>query len=248
MTSLCGTIEIEKRFCGPARSGNGGYTCGRLAAFIEGPARARLMQPPPLDTPIRIIAEGAGVAAYAGDQKIGMAEPSTVDVTLPDIPDASGIKAARQAYLSEADTHPLAQCFVCGPKRAPHDGLCLFTGPVPGSVVNADVWTPDADLADQDGLVRPEFLWAALDCPTAFALRHGDSKLCLLGSLTAEIRSRPKTGERLTVMAWPRGVDGRKNYADGAILNAAGEVLAVSNAVWIELTDPEMIAAITEGA
>ena len=248
MTEHLGSITIAQRYCGPPSSGNGGYVCGRLASFIDGPARARLVVPPPLDTPIDIVADGAGIAAYAGAQKVGIAEPATVEIDLPEIPSEDGLNAAHDAYLAEADIHPLPKCFVCGPKRDAEDALCLFTGPVPDSLVNADAWVPDAGFADEDGLVRPEILWAALDCPTAFALRHGDDKLCLLGALTAEIYRRPQSGEKLTVMAWPRGVDGRKNYGDGAIVDEAGDVLAAANAVWIELTDPKIIAQVKAGS
>lgn len=249
MTEPLGHFTIDRRYCGPATSGNGGYVCGRLASFIEGPAEARLIAPPPLEQEIRVIAEGDGVAAYAGEVRVGSAKPASVRIELPEVPSEAGVHAARAAYLAEdAESHPLAQCFVCGPKRAPGDGLCLFTGPVPDSPVNADFWIPDEDFADKDGLIRSEILWSALDCPTAFALRHGDSKLCLLAALTAEIYRRPKPGERLTVMAWPRGVEGRKNFGDGALVDDQGEVIAAANALWIELTDPNMIAAVKAGA
>lgn len=241
-------ISVPARFRGPPRSGNGGYTCGLMAEPLGGPVRAMLRQPPPLDTPIDIVRDGDGVTAMVGETLIGTAVPGNVTIDLPEIPDAAGLKAARDAYLDAADIHAIPGCFVCGPKRTPGDALCLFTGPVPGSRVNADVWVPDAGYAGADGLVRPEFIWAALDCPTAFALRHGDTKLCLLGSLTAEIHRRPKPGERLIAMAWKQRVDGRKNYADGALVDEAGKVIAAANAVWIELTDPKMIAAIRSGA
>ena len=45
-------ITIAKRFCGPPRSGNGGYVCGSLAAFVEGTAEVTLRRPPPLDRPL----------------------------------------------------------------------------------------------------------------------------------------------------------------------------------------------------
>ena len=47
-------ITIPKRFCGPPTSGNGGYSCGRLAAFVQGPAEITLRAPPPLDTKLSI--------------------------------------------------------------------------------------------------------------------------------------------------------------------------------------------------
>ena len=53
-------IIIDKRFCGPPNSGNGGYVCGRLAQHIPGGAEVTLRAPPPLDTPLDAIATGDG--------------------------------------------------------------------------------------------------------------------------------------------------------------------------------------------
>jgi len=45
-------IIINKRFCGPKNSANGGYAAGVFAQTIDGPAVVTLKSPPPLDTPI----------------------------------------------------------------------------------------------------------------------------------------------------------------------------------------------------
>jgi hypothetical protein len=34
-------LTIDGRFCGPPGMGNGGYVCGRLAAFVPSPTAAR---------------------------------------------------------------------------------------------------------------------------------------------------------------------------------------------------------------
>ena len=41
-------VAIEKRFCGPPKSANGGYVCGLLASYIDGDAEITLLAPPPL--------------------------------------------------------------------------------------------------------------------------------------------------------------------------------------------------------
>ncbi len=48
----------------------------------------------------------------------------------------------------------------------PGDGLRIFPGPVAGRPVWAAPWTPDASVTDGSGRVRPEVVWAALDCPS----------------------------------------------------------------------------------
>jgi hypothetical protein len=42
-------LRVDRRFCGPPNSGNGGYTCGLVANFIDGPAEVILRRPPPLN-------------------------------------------------------------------------------------------------------------------------------------------------------------------------------------------------------
>ncbi|MGH8555118.1 MAG: hypothetical protein ACREUD_06075, partial [Gammaproteobacteria bacterium] len=44
------TLAIARRFCGPPKSGNGGYVCGRLAKHLHGATAVRLRVPPPLET------------------------------------------------------------------------------------------------------------------------------------------------------------------------------------------------------
>lgn len=185
--------------------------------------------------------DGAGIAAFHGETLVGTAAPAEVSVDVPDMPDASALDAARAAYLEHEQSHYLPYCFVCGPRREAGDGLRIFAGPAGASPVNADVWTPHASLAAEDGLIAPEYLWAALDCPSAFALRLPETRLCLLGSLAAEIRRRPKPGERLIAMAWAKGAEGRKHFSDSALVDENGEAVAVANALWIELNDPEFM-------
>ena len=53
-------LTIPPRFNGPAGVGNGGYVCGRIAAYIDGPATVTLRRPPPLDTPMQVERDGDG--------------------------------------------------------------------------------------------------------------------------------------------------------------------------------------------
>ena len=48
-------VRIDGRFCGPARSGNGGYSAGLLGSELgNGPVQVTLRLPPPLDTALMI--------------------------------------------------------------------------------------------------------------------------------------------------------------------------------------------------
>ena len=43
-------FTIDATYNGPPKSGNGGYSCGVLGQFFDGPAEVMLRVPPPLDT------------------------------------------------------------------------------------------------------------------------------------------------------------------------------------------------------
>lgn len=239
-------VVIDKRFCGPKGSANGGYAAGVFAQVIDGPAEATLKAPAPFDTPIEIAPdpedEGRFIARAKG-AAIASIAPGMVSLNPPPLPDEAGLERARDAYLADrAMTLIYPYCFVCGKHREAHEGLHIFAGPVPDSPVNADHWTPGAGLAGEDGLVRPEFVWAALDCPGAFALRMDEGAMVLLGRFTVDIKRRPAPGERLVVAAWKTGQERRKHFSSSAIYDEAGEIIAGANAVWIEIVDPALLA------
>ncbi|WP_375201269.1 hypothetical protein [Hyphococcus sp.] len=242
MSDAARSIVIDKRFCGPKSSGNGGYSAGLFAQAIDGPAAVMLKAPPPLDRPVSLRDAGEGAfEAVSGETVIAKIEPATVTVASPPIPDDAAVAQAHDDFLKDEDGFQIIPyCFVCGKERAPGDGLRIFSGPAPDSSVNADFWTPAADLAGDDGLVRPEFLWAALDCPTAYALRVGN-RMTLLGRIAVEIFRRPEPGERLIAAAWREGEDGRKHYSSSVLLDEKRNIIAAANTLWIELNDPALI-------
>jgi hypothetical protein len=45
-------LTIPSRFRGPSGVGNGGYVCGRIAGYLDGPATVTLRRPPPLASPM----------------------------------------------------------------------------------------------------------------------------------------------------------------------------------------------------
>src|SRR5262249_38465578 len=162
---MTGTITIARRFCGPPDSGNGGYVCGRLASFIEGPAVVRLQVPPPLDEEMVVRPADGGGEMANGDVVIATARPPQApEPGLPTPPDFAEAEKASRGYVGFRH-HPYSTCFVCGPQRAAGDGLRIFPGSHPGTKLVASPWVPDASLADEAGGVRPEFQWASLDCP-----------------------------------------------------------------------------------
>jgi hypothetical protein len=161
----------------------------------------------------------------------------------PTAVELSDAQAAISGYVGFT-RHAFPMCFACGPDRGEGDGLRLFPGPVEGRNVIACPWRPDPVLADESGLVRPEFVWAALDCPTAFACDLTGPPI-VLARLTGRIDKELYADQQHIVTAWHVGRDGRKHHAACTISTPEGEVLALSQALWIELKDPTEFGAAT---
>jgi len=226
-------LVIDRRFRGPPDSANGGYSAGRLAAVLDGPVEVRLRRPPPLERELDVVPDSDAAVLLDGDNEVARARPASLELTVPKPPSFEQARAV-EGQCRAFDNHPFPGCFVCGPDRHA-DGLCIFPGPVEDQV--AATWTPEAELAAADGRVRPEFIWAALDCPGSFALTPEPGKWMVLGSFTVAIDRRPGADESLVVTGWDQGRDGRKLFAGTALFNDAGECLARAKAVWIEI-DP----------
>ncbi|KPK60384.1 MAG: hypothetical protein AMJ59_06630 [Gammaproteobacteria bacterium SG8_31] len=229
-------IVIDPRFRGPPRSGNGGYVCGLLGRFYTEPATVTLRRPPPLGIELTLAGHGTKhLRLLREDELIAESEPGRLDLDIPKPPDFDTAVEASQGYIGFAEHH-FGGCFVCGPDRGPGDGLRIFAGDVPGRPLVAAPWTPDSTLAGDDDRVKPEFLWAALDCPGYFALHTDRSpSLMLLGRFAARVEPILRTGERCVVVGWGLGADGRKHYAGTAIFAESGALIGEARATWIEV-------------
>jgi hypothetical protein len=234
---------IDQRFCGPSDSGHGGYSCGVVAAHVDGPAVVTLRRPPPLGRPLAVVTGVNGsVRVLDGDELVAEGERRDEDLGI-NVPDPVGIADAAAAgsasWLHEhPEEHPFPTCFVCGPRRAPGDGLRLIVGSVAGRDVAADAWTPAADLADTNGMVRSEFVWAVLDCSGgvgSFLVDPLEGKPFVLGRFAVTIAGPVRAGAPHAVVGWREGVDGRKLTAGSAIFTEAGDVAARARATWIQL-------------
>ena len=213
---------IDPRYNGPPGSGNGGYTCGLVAGLLRvaGGAEVTLRLPPPLGRPLR----WDGSSLRDGDAVVAEGEPAELELDVPDPPSYEEAEQATPRFAGFV-AHAFPTCFVCGPKRPPGDGLRIFAAPVDGVVAAA--WTPVES--------QPELVWAALDCPGAYALEWDGRSDILLGRLRACVNRLPDCGERCVVIGWPLGWEGRKGYAGTAVFSAdRNELLALARATWIE--------------
>jgi hypothetical protein len=228
-------IRIDRRFHGPPDSGNGGYSAGLVAKALGGSdCVVSLWKPPPLGRALTLETSGDEVVLRDGEVEIATARKAEVMVGVPPPPAADAARMAERRFTGLCD-HIFPACFVCGPDRATGDGLRIFPGRIdPGSPSVAALWTPASNLADEEGRVRSEFLWAALDCPGYFAVQ-AQAGLALLGRLAARIEARPPVGRPIIVTGWPIGSEGRRHRAGTALHDEGGRLIAAAEAVWVTL-------------
>lgn len=228
-------IYVARGFHGPPDTAHGGYFAGLMSQYLSGPVEVTIRRAPPLERSLLLERRDEGVAVFDGQMLVAEATETDLDTDIPPIVTFEEAEQASKSYLGfEASIFP--GCLVCGPEPGEDEGLRLFTGPVPNRDLVAAPWIPKAWVADEAGLVRPEFIWAALDCPGAWAL-HGRTAGAplILGRLAAKLTRPIAARQSYVVMAWPMGRDGRKGFAGSAVVSAAGELCALARATWIEI-------------
>jgi hypothetical protein len=231
------SLSIPARFSGPPGSANGGYTCGLLAGRLDaGVAEVSLRAPPPLERPLLVARDGDALELRDGETLVATAAPAELSLDVPEAVSPERARAASDAGREHwSAKHPFPTCVVCGPERDPGDGLRLFPGEL-GDRRFAVRWTPDESVGDGRGHVRPECVWAALDCPTSAPVANfGAGPPLVLATLTARIDAPVTVGEPHVILSWPLTVEGRKRHAAAALFDSEGRLLCASRALWIEL-------------
>jgi hypothetical protein len=254
-------VIVDARYCGPPGMGNGGYVGGRLAVHLDpaGAAEVTLRRPTPLGVPLTVqlggeiparlmngtelIAEAVPLESGPLDGGPGPAGPDDGYGVLgspppPPVPVEQAREAGRHAVAREhPETHPFPGCFACGPGRSAADGgLCIIPGPVPGrDNLLADVWCPAADLADDAGRVRPEFVWAALDCTGGLGAIEPGLPPYVLGRLKVRPLGPVLAGQPHVAAGWLLAVGGRKIASGSALYTASGKAVAVALGTWLPL-------------
>jgi hypothetical protein len=253
-TEAMDTFTVPTRFCGPPDSGNGGYTCGLLARELGGVVECTLRAPVPLEVPLLFERTPAGGVLRRGEKTIVEGSPTTMAVTPPAPVSLHAATEAMAASPALSPQHPFPTCFVCGPKRGMHDGLRIFPAllgktagvssrppnpSAPGANAPAQdlfvaAWVPDHEFGDSEHLLRAEFLWAAMDCPTGFGAGFPTVGKLVTGRMAVQQLKSIRTGAGCVLMSWPLGVEGRKHFS-AACLYQDEELRAVAKATWIRI-------------
>lgn len=204
-----------------------------VAGAMGGVVECTLRSPVPLNTPLHIEGTQAGAVLRQGDKVIIEAQSTTLAVEIPAPIRLEAATAAMAASPALDPRHPFPTCFVCGPQRKLNDGLRIFPAAA-GEKLYAATWLPAAEFGDSRELLKPEFLWAALDCPTGFAAGFPAAGKLVTGRLAVEQLQPIRTGESCLLLSWPLGIEGRKHFS-AACLYQHETPCAVARATWIRL-------------
>ena len=219
---LPAAVRIPRGHNGPARSANGGVAAGTMAALVDGPAEVRLSAPPPMGVDLPVRRQGEWVVASHDDtQVLAVRSAAAPEVPLPDLDPA--VVGDGEPFPD----HPAVTCVVCGEEHP--DGLRMFPAPVEGHPgVLATWWEPPAWSIDPDGHLRHDLLWGVLDCPGALAIMHAadEPTFAALAGITGEVLAPVRQGERVLVLGFTLGADGRKRIAGTAVLGPDGDLRA----------------------
>jgi hypothetical protein len=183
-----------------------------------------LRLPPPLERPLGLRRDGERLLLEDESALVAEAVAADPDLVPPEPPTPVEAAAASEG-VGALGPPEFAECFVCG-VREDASGLGIHPGPVPGrDGLVATTW-----IAHD---VSSEVVWAAIDCPGAYAAGDPGRGEPVLGRMTARIERLPDEGEPCVVVGWPLGEDGRKLFAGTALFGHDEDVLALARQVWI---------------
>jgi hypothetical protein len=200
---------------------------------IPGPLEVRLHGPVPVGRPLHLDHEDHTITVSEGETLLARGNSGRISGDPPEFVAFEEVADAVSAR-GPVEHHPFPNCFVCGPERAPNDGMRLFPAPVPGREVVAAPWIPHESLASPEGMIAERFVWAALDCPTYWPIAE-PGEVALLGTLAADVLREVRTGDRCVVVARALGRENRKLFSRSAVYDESGELIGAAQATWIKV-------------
>jgi hypothetical protein len=238
------TLSFRRRFRGFESGALGGYAAGAVVAGrIDGPAEVNLRSLPPMGRALRLSEEGdsGGLALLDGETLVLEAKSAPFELEIPPPPGVAEAEEAAHRLIHDELGHLYPSCFTCGPDREPGDGLRLFMGRTgAGPDLLAAAWTPDQSLAESGDALQAEMVWAALDCPSIWAVgEFPEDGFNVLARQRVESLEPVPVGEPSIVTAWPIEHDGRKHLTGVAIHDPDGRLLARGESLLVEVPRPE---------
>ena len=237
-----GPLWIDRQLNGPRRAANGGFAAGTIASRVDSDtATVVLRRPIRLGARLDVSDDAAGgVVVRDRGAVVAEARPGAlVAGPAPEPPTLAEARRARDAHPLIGVRHALSDCVVCGPTRT--DGMHVTPGPVPGRPETlAAPWVVGARYAHA-GVADFPAVWAAMDCPSYPAAAMAEMVMCVLGTMTAQVRRRPRVGEHLVVYSWTREQRGRRYETSVAVVDAAGLQVARADSTWIAVKRQRLV-------
>lgn len=222
---------VPDRFEGAPGRAQGGYAGGML--HDDRPRRVWFRSAIPLGTSLQVATEGDTTLVTNNGTLILESQPVSAldDPLLPVTMDQAiaGRDRTETAGLPEM----IAPCYSCGTVEGT---LRTHPGQVGESAIWATPmvypeWTAIGDIVD------PRHVWAVVDCAAGYPVALGvDPRLAFTRWLSVDVRSRIEPGQPAVVVATADAWDGRKRSARSAMWSEDGELIAVSESLWISAT------------
>jgi hypothetical protein len=226
-------ITVAPAFQGIPGVAHGGYLAGLLAQRFPGSQQVMFRRPPPIGTPLTIEENGSGVGLHDPEGRTVMLTRPATDVRT-DLPVRTVEQVAGSAPHPGYARHPYPGCFMCGTERP--DGLQLRVASI-GDGLTAGVWRPAGPLLPDRAAVPAEFVWAAIDCLTAwaFADHWADPGWwpALTGRMAVTMDGEVRRERDHVVLARVVGRDGRRITVQAVVADAEGNPRARAEATWV---------------
>jgi len=237
------SLSFGRRFRGFESGALGGFAAGAVVAGrIDGPSEVNLRSLPPMGRELSLREQGDGGLALLDRETLVLeAKPAPFELEIPPPPGVTEAVEAGHRLIHDELGHPYPNCFTCGPDREPGDGLRLFMSrtSADGDLL-ASAWTPDPSLAESGDAIPTEMVWAALDCPSIWAVgEFPEGGFNVLARQRVESLAPVPVGEPSIVTAWPIEHGGRKHLTGVAIHDGEGGLLARGESLLIEVSRPE---------
>lgn len=227
-------IIVASAYQGIPGIAHGGYVAGLMAQHVPNPARVRLRQPPPLETPLSLQNVSDSLQLRDRDGRVIMEGTAGGDL-LDRLPDVTLDEARSRRPHPRFDQHPYPVCFVCGTRR--DDGFGLRISAPDSEGVAAGVWIPSGPLLPEREVVPAAFVWAVVDCLTAwsFADHWGDESWwpAVTGQIEVAVGAEVRRDQPYVATGRLAGRDGRRVTIEAAVRDADGGVCAHAEATWI---------------
>jgi hypothetical protein len=223
------SLHVPGRFEGAPGRAQGGYTGGLL--HDGRPRRVWFRSAIPLDTDLDVDTEG-DIWTVTSDGTIVLeshpVEPLTNPLANVSMEDAiAGRVKAEAAGLPDL----IAPCYSCGTREG-----TLRTHP--GRVSDGSTWAAPItypEWTSTDSAVDPAHIWAVIDCAPGYPVAFGDPepRFAFTGWITVDVRSSIQPGRTAIVVASAGPWEGRKRAAKSALWTEDGELVALSESLWI---------------